>query len=95
MSGCVVGRGWLCMPVFESSRKVQVSGSSLAMTLPSLFVKVNEIEKGTVVNVLYGLDGVLVLSRCEGRQTIEGLMKILEKIEKMDSEVMDLENEAC
>ena len=83
------------MPVFESSRKVQVSGSSLAMTLPSLFVKVNEIEKGTVVNVLYGLDGVLVLSRCEGRQTIEGLMKILEKIEKMDSEVMDLENEAC
>jgi len=84
------------MPVFESSRKVQVSGSSLAMTLPSLFVKANEIEKGTVVNVLYGLDGVLVLSRCEGRQTIEGLMKILEKIEeKMDSEVMDLENGAC
>ena len=83
------------MPVFESSRKVQVSGSSLAMTLPSLFVKANEVEKGTVVNVLYGLDGVLVLSRCEGRQTIEGLMKILEKIEKMDSEVMDLENEAC
>ena len=77
------------MPVFESSRKVQVSGSSLAMTLPSLFVKANEIEKGTVVNVLYGLDGVLVLSRCEG------LMKILEKIGKMDSEVMDLENEAC
>ena len=84
------------MPVFESSRKVQVSGSSLAMTLPFLFVKANEIEKGTVVNVLYGLDGVLVLSRCEGRKTTEGLMKILEKIEeKMDSEVMDLENEAC
>jgi hypothetical protein len=34
------------MPVFESSRKVQVFGSSLALTLPAMFVKVNEIEKG-------------------------------------------------
>lgn len=84
------------MPVFESSRKVLVSGSSLAMTLPSLFVKASEIEKGAVVNVLYGLDGVLVMSQREDRQTIEGLVKILEKIEeKVNSEGMDLEDEAC
>ena len=83
------------MPVFESSRKVLVSGSSLAMTLPSLFVKASEIEKGAVVNVLYGLDGVLVMSQREDRQTIEGLVKILEKIEeKVNSEGMDLEDEA-
>jgi len=86
------------MPVFESSRKVLVSGSSLAMTLPSLFVKASEIEKGAVVNVLYGLDGVLVMvmSQREDRQTIEGLVKILEKLEeKVNSEGMDLEDEAC
>jgi len=84
------------MPVFESSRKVLVSGSSLAMTLPSLFVKASEIEKGAVINVLYGLDGVLVMSQREDRQTIEGLVKILERLEeKVNSEGMDLEDEAC
>ena len=70
------------MPVFESSRKVQVMGSSLAMTLPSMFVKASEIEKGSVVNVVYGLDGVLVMSRCEDCQTVERLMRILERIEE-------------
>ena len=71
------------MPVFESSRKVQVLGSSLAMTLPAMFVKVSEIEKGSVINVLYGLDGVLVLSRCEDVESIrECLIEIIEKIEE-------------
>lgn len=53
------------MRVFESSRKVQVFGSSLAMTLPAFFVKANEIEKGSVIKVHYGMDGVLVISKCE------------------------------
>ena len=75
--------GWLSMPVFESSRKVQVSGSSLAMTLPALFVKANEIEKGSVLNVLYGFDGVLVLFQCEDIGSIrEHLIEIIEKIEE-------------
>ena len=50
------------MPLFESKRKVQVFGSSLAMTLPSFFVKANEVEKGSVMKVLYGLEGVLIVS---------------------------------
>lgn len=70
------------MPVFESSRKVQVSGSSLAITLPAMFVKANEVEKGSVVNVLYDIDGVLIISHFEGHETIKGLMKILEKLEE-------------
>lgn len=70
------------MPVFESSRKVLVSGSSLAMTLPAMFVKASEIEKGQIMNVLYDLDGILILFQNEDQQTIEGLMKILEKLEK-------------
>ena len=70
------------MPVFESSRKVQVSGSSLAITLPAMFVKANEVEKGSVVNILYDIDGVLIISQFEGHETIEGLIKILEKLEE-------------
>ena len=71
------------MPVFESSRKVQVLGSSLAMTLPAMFVKVSEIEKGSVINVLYGLDGVLVLFQSEDVESIrEYLIEIIEKIEE-------------
>jgi len=53
------------MPVFESSRKVQVFGSSLTMTLPAMFVKANEVEKGSMLNVYYGLEGVLVISQCK------------------------------
>ncbi len=75
--------GWLSMPVFESSRKVQVSGSSLALTLPAMFVKACEIEKGSVINVLYDLDGVLVLFQSEDIESIrEYLVEIIDKIEK-------------
>ena len=70
------------MPVFESSRKVLVSGSSLALTLPVMFVKASEIEKGSVLSVLYDLDGVLIVFQNKDHQTIEGLMKILAKLEE-------------
>lgn len=71
------------MPVFESSRKVQVFGSSLAMTLPAFFVKANEIEKGSVVSVHYGLEGVLVLSQSKDPEaTMKCLTKILDALEK-------------
>ncbi|MFX0209487.1 MAG: hypothetical protein ACFFDT_26115 [Candidatus Hodarchaeota archaeon] len=70
------------MPVFESSRKVQLFGSSLAMTLPALFVKVNEVEKGSVGKVYYGLEGVLVVSLVDDSETLEGLMKIIEKLDE-------------
>jgi antitoxin component of MazEF toxin-antitoxin module len=68
------------MPVFESSRKVQVFGSSLALTLPALFVKANEVEKGSVGKVYYGLDGVLVVSLVDDPKAREGLMEILDKL---------------
>jgi len=73
------------MPVFESSRKVQVFGSSLAMTLPAFFTKVNEIEKGSRVNVLYGLDGVLVLFNCEDPEKLRAcILEILDRLEEKD-----------
>ena len=75
--------GWLFMPVFESSRKVQAFGSSLAMTLPALFVKANEVEKGSVLRVYYGLDGVLVASWVDGPEALrERLVEIMEKLDE-------------
>jgi phosphate uptake regulator len=69
------------MPVFESSRKVQAFGSSYAMTLPSLFVKANEVKKGSIGTVFYGLEGVLVISlNDEPEQVKHGLIEILNKI---------------
>ena len=82
------------LPVFESSRKVQVFGSSLAMTLPALFVKANEIEKGLVMTVHYGLEGVLVLSQCEDLEvTMKCLTKILDVLEEKVREQNDGEGE--
>ena len=71
------------MPVFESSRKVQVFGSSLAMTLPSFFVKANEVEKGSVMKVIYNLDGVLVVSSEVDVEIIKkNLSTIMDKLEE-------------
>ena len=75
--------GWLFMPVFESSRKVQAFGSSLAMTLPAMFVKANEVEKSSVLRVYYGLDGVLVASWVDGPEALrESLVEIMEKLDE-------------
>jgi len=71
------------MPVFESTRKVQLFGSSLAVTLPALFVKTNEVEKGSVGKVYFGLDGVLVVSVVDDTEVRESLMKIIEKIDEI------------
>ena len=71
------------MPVFKSSRKVQTFGSSLAMTLPAMFVKANEIEKGSVMKVHYGLDGVLVASWVDRpEELMTCLVKIMEKLDE-------------
>ena len=67
------------MPVFKSSRKVQTFGSSLAMTLPAMFVKANEIEKGSVVEVHYNLNGVLVISNCDDLNNTRKCLKEIEK----------------
>ena len=73
----------MLMPVFESSRKVQLFGSSLALTLPAMFVKANEVEKGSIMKVLYGLEGVLVISRHKDPgEIMDHLVPILEKLEE-------------
>lgn len=71
------------MPFFESSRKVQVFGSSLALTLPALFVKACEIKKGAELEVVFGLDGVLVVTDLKEPEILrEKLLLILNNLEK-------------
>ena len=78
------------MPVFNSSRKVQVFGSSLAMTLPAMFAKACEIEKGASLNIYYDLDGVLVVTRCmDSKKLKDCLVTILQDIMRSREKVED------
>ncbi len=80
------------MPVFKSSRKVQVFGSSLAMTLPAMFAKANEIKKGSVIKVHYDLNGVLIMSKNDAVKTRECVIEIMKKMnENLLSSIEDKE----
>ena len=58
-------------------------GSSLALTLPSMFAKVHEIEKGSKMKVFYGLDGILVVSCVDDKEVVmESLVKLLDLLDK-------------
>jgi antitoxin component of MazEF toxin-antitoxin module len=71
------------VPLFESKRKIQELGSSMAITLPAFFVKANEIKKGNVVEVLHGLEGILVVCTNSNPEYInEKLIEIIETIKK-------------
>ena len=71
------------MPVFKSSRKVQNFGSSLALTLPAMFVKANEVKKGQIGKVIYGTNGVLIVSCVDNVEDLKkGLIEIIKKLEE-------------
>ena len=75
------------MPLFKSERKAQNFGTSLALTLPSMFAKAHELEKGTRVRVLYGLDGVLVISCIEDDSEMkDSLLKIIQNLDSSEKE---------
>lgn len=72
-------------PIFESSRKVQRSGSSLAITLPSMFCIINEIKQKQVLNVMYNLDGILIVFDANTEDLVQKLKNFIDKLEaKMD-----------
>jgi antitoxin component of MazEF toxin-antitoxin module len=75
------------VPVFTSPRKIQAFGSSLALTLPSLFVKANSIKKGHVGKVIYGFDGILIACCTDNHSNIkEKVLELIEQIENLDIE---------
>jgi len=71
------------MPVFKTFRKVQLFGSSLALTIPAMFVKLNDIEKGKRLSLFYDLDGTLILANCRNEDELKNcILNFLETLEK-------------
>jgi len=74
-------------PIFESSRKVQCSGSSLIITLPSLFVKTGEIKLGDKLKALHTIrNGILIVSKTDTNDLIERLETIIEELKRRERE---------
>lgn len=85
----------ILLKVFKSSRKVQGFGSSLAVTLPALFVKACDINKGANLEVVYGLNGVLVISDCSDPKRIqENVQSIFQELEAEKLEEGESKNHA-
>lgn len=71
------------MPIINSTRKVQVFGDSLAVTIPSIFVKINQIKKGYKMRVFFDLEGVLIFTDCTSEEELLKCLKIfIKKIEE-------------
>jgi hypothetical protein len=71
------------MPMFKTSRKVQMFGDSLALTIPSMFVKINEIKKGNRMRVFYDLEGTLVLTNCGNEEELKiCLLKFVDTLDE-------------
>jgi len=78
--------GLISVPVFESERRVQATGSSLSITLPAFFVKANEVSKGSLLKVVYNLDGVLIVFCGDDSEVMLEHLKAIQK--KIDEEVV-------
>ncbi len=72
---------------FYSKRKVQKFGTSLAITLPALFVKGNEIRKGCDANIFFGFDGVLIATWFEDHDKLKKTLNdMVEELDKQKSQ---------
>ncbi|EMR73157.1 hypothetical protein MCGE09_00508 [Thaumarchaeota archaeon SCGC AB-539-E09] len=65
-------------------------GTSLVMTIPSMFVKAHKVGRGSVVKVIYGLEGVLILSKSgDDQEILDKLMVLIRGIEENRLEKKD------
>jgi len=71
------------MPLFRTSRKVQMFGDSLALTIPAMYVKMNEIKKGNKLNIFYDLNGILILANCRNEEELK--VKLIKFIKTMEA----------
>ncbi len=72
------------MPIFKSKRKVQSLGDSLAMTLPSLYTKINQINKGENLNIYYFTEDLLIVSNLDESKLEDSISEFLKKLEKKE-----------
>jgi len=70
------------MPVFKCERKVQRFGSSYAITIPALYVKLNEVRKGSLLNIIYNTDNVMIVSKVRPEKVLPHLEKLIRDIEE-------------
>ena len=72
------------MPIFRSKRKVQSLGDSLALTLPSLYTKISQIDKGEKLNAYFFTEGLLVISNLDEAELEKSILEFLDKLEKKE-----------
>lgn len=72
------------MPLFRTSRKVQLFGSSLALTIPAMYAKINNIQKGDRLSLYYNLDGILVLSNFDNEKELKDYLSAFIKSLEMN-----------
>ena len=77
------------MPVFTSERKVQRFGSSYAITIPALYVKLNEVKKGSLLNIIYSTDNVMIVSKVRPEKVLTHLEELIRDIEEKTFEPND------
>ena len=70
------------MPIIKSRRKVQSLGDSLAMTLPSLYTKINQINKGENLNTYYFTEDLLIVSNLDEGKLENSILEFLKNLEK-------------
>ena len=72
------------MPIFKTKRKVLSLGDSLALTLPSLYTKINQIDKGENLNTYFITEDLLIISSLDESELEKGILEFLKKIEKKE-----------
>ena len=72
------------MPFIKSRRKVHSLGDSLALTLPAIYTKMNNIKKGETLDIYYYIDDIIIINKKNNnlKESILNFAAELEKEEK-------------
>lgn len=70
------------MPFIKSKRKVHSLGDSLAMTLPSIYTKMNNIKKGETLEIYYHIEDILLVTNKDQEKVINSITKFLSELKK-------------
>ena len=76
------------VPIFSSKRKVQSLGDSLALTLPSLYTKINEINKGKNLTTYFCTEDIIIISQDDDFEKLKIDLDIfIRELEKKNNKV--------
>ena len=76
------------VPIFSSKRKVQSLGDSLALTLPSLYTKINEINKGKHLTTYFCTEDIIIISLDDDFEKLKTNLDIfIRELEKKNNKV--------